>query len=89
MNVDEAMWLMTQLIEVTLMVAGPLLGAALVGGVVMGIIQTVTQINEMSMAYVVKAGCILMVVAVFGTTIVERTLRYTRSNIARIADVVR
>lgn len=88
MKIDHAMWLMSQLIEVTIMVAGPLLAAALVGGVLIGVVQTVTQINEMSLAYVVKAACILAILATFGTSIVEYAIRYTRTSIASIADVV-
>ncbi len=89
MSVDQAIALMTQLIEVTLAVAGPLLGAALVGGVLIGVLQTATQINEMSLAYVVKAACVLLVVVVGGTAIAEKAVRYAHTSFASISEIVR
>ncbi|MFP6687219.1 MAG: flagellar biosynthetic protein FliQ, partial [Polyangiaceae bacterium] len=61
MTSDQALYLMMGLLENAVMIAGPVLGAALVGGVFIGVLQTATQINEMSIAYVVKAGCVLLV----------------------------
>jgi flagellar biosynthetic protein FliQ len=88
-SVDQAIALMTGLIEATILVAGPILAAALVGGVLIGIIQTATQINEMSVAYVVKAACVLLVFAIGGTAIAEKAVRYTRTQLTAIGDVVR
>ncbi|MEM9691585.1 MAG: flagellar biosynthetic protein FliQ [Myxococcota bacterium] len=88
MNIDQAIALMTELIENTIFIAGPILGAALVGGVVMGILQTATQINEMSVSYVVKAACVLAVFLIGGTTFVSKAVTYTKQSFAKIADVV-
>ena len=61
MSIDHAIALMTGLLEISVIVAGPLLGAALVGGLLIGVLQTATQIQEMSLSYVVKAACVLLV----------------------------
>ncbi|QID17241.1 flagellar biosynthesis protein FliQ [Nitrogeniibacter mangrovi] len=53
-----------QAIEVTLLVAAPLFGAALVTGLLVSIFQAATQINEMTLSFVPK------VVAIFVTLIV-------------------
>lgn len=53
-----------QAVEVTLMVAAPLFGAALVTGLLVSIFQAATQINEMTLSFVPK------VVAIFVTLIV-------------------
>jgi len=89
MTVDQALALMTELIKTSIIVGGPVLAAALVGGVLIGILQTATQINEASVAYVVKAACVLLVFLVVGTSIAARTVLYTRETFSRIADVVR
>lgn len=89
MNLDQAIALMTELLKTAVMVGGPVLGAALVGGVVIGIVQTATQINEASIAYVVKAGCVILMFLVAGTALASRTVQYTRDSFSRIADVVR
>jgi len=87
-NIDQAIALMTTLIEVSVFVAGPILGAALVGGVAIGVLQTATQINEMSVAYVVKAGCVLAVFFLAGSSLAAKTVHYTRTQFSNIADVV-
>ncbi len=53
-----------QAVEVTLMVAAPLFGAALITGLLVSIFQAATQINEMTLSFVPK------VVAIFVTLIV-------------------
>lgn len=88
MSIDQAIALMTSLIEVSVFVAGPVLGAALVGGVAIGVLQTATQINEMSVAYVVKAGCVLMVFFLAGSALASKTVSYTREQFSNIANVV-
>ena len=88
MSIDQAIALMTSLIEVSVFVAGPVLGAALVGGVAIGVLQTATQINEMSVAYVVKAACVLMVFFLAGSALASKTVSYTREQFSNIANVV-
>ncbi len=89
MTVDQALYLMMGLLEHSVWIAGPVLGAALVGGVAIGVLQTATQINEMSIAYVVKAGCVLLVFLLAGSALVSKTINYTRTHFANIAEVVR
>ncbi len=43
-----------QALEVTLLVSAPLLGAALVTGLVVSIFQAATQINEMTLSFIPK-----------------------------------
>jgi flagellar biosynthetic protein FliQ len=89
MTIDQSIALMTDLIKASMWIGGPVLGAALVGGVLIGILQTATQINEASVAYVVKAGCVLLVFLVAGTSLASKTVQYTREHFQRIATVVR
>jgi flagellar biosynthesis protein FliQ len=89
MNIDQAIAVMVAMLENSAVVAGPLLLAALLGGVLVGVIQTATQINEMSVAFVVKAACVGLVFVVAGTAIAERAVRYTHDSFASIADVGR
>ena len=88
MNIDQSIALMRTMLETSIFVAGPLLAAALIGGVVVGIIQTATQVNEMSVAFVVKASLVILVFIVAGTTIAEHSIRYARQSFTAIADVV-
>ena len=89
MTIDAALALMTGLLEMAVWLAGPVLGAALVGGVTIGILQTATQINEASVAFVVKASCVLLVFLTVGTKLTSKAVSYTKTSFSRIAEVVR
>lgn len=89
MSPDHALALLSGLLRVTLTVTGPLLAAALAGGLMVGIAQTATQINEQSVAYVVKTAVVLVALLVAGPYMAERTVSYTRNTIASISQVVR
>lgn len=56
-----------QTLEVVVMVAGPLLMAALVVGIVVSMIQAATQINEMTMTFIPKLIAMGMVVTFAGS----------------------
>ncbi len=49
----------------TLMVAGPLLLAALVLGLIISIFQSITQINEMTLTFVPKILAVALVLMIF------------------------
>ena len=67
MSADHALTLIRQLLGVTIFAAGPLLAASLIAGVLVGIVQTATQINEASIGFAVKTSFVLLVSAPCGT----------------------
>lgn len=89
MSPDHALALVSGLLQVTILVVGPLLGAALVAGVLMGVLQTATQINEASVGYVVKVAAAVGVLLVFGPFMAEKVTAYTRASFESVATVVR
>ena len=50
----EALW-------VAVLIAGPLLGIALIVGLVIGIIQAATSINEMTLSFIPKIAALVAV----------------------------
>jgi flagellar biosynthetic protein FliQ len=54
MNSELVMTLGQQALEVALLVSAPLLGAALVTGLVVSVFQAATQINEMTLSFIPK-----------------------------------
>lgn len=89
MSSDHALALIYGLLTTTMYVAGPILAAALLGGVLVSIIQTATQVNEASISFIVKVGAVLAVLVVGGPVLAEKVVSYTRNSIASIEDVVR
>ena len=56
----EALW-------VAVMVASPLLGVALAVGLVVGIFQAATSIQEMTLSFIPKLGIMVVALLVFGS----------------------
>ena len=89
MNVDQAIALMSEMLVTALFVGGPVLGAALVGGLFMGIVKTATQVNEMSLSFLVKAACVALVFLLAGSALAQKAVGYTRASFISVAEVVR
>ena len=64
--------------------AGPILLTVLVVGIVIGALQSATQINEPSVAFVPKMLAVMLVVAVTGPTTLGLFVDYVREMILRI-----
>jgi flagellar biosynthesis protein FliQ len=60
-----------------LYVAGPVLGAGLVTGVIVSIFQAVTQVQEASLAFVPKLIAVLLVLAFMGHWMLAQLVGYT------------
>ncbi len=89
MNPAQAIVIVTDLLRTTLFVAGPLLIVALLSGIVVGIIQTATQVNEASISFLVKVVAVSAVGLALGSQLATYVLDYTRANFEAIAQVVR
>ncbi|TAM11512.1 MAG: flagellar biosynthesis protein FliQ [Nevskiaceae bacterium] len=59
------------------MLAGPLLLAALVVGLVIGFFQAATQINEMTLTFVPKLIALALVLAIAGPWMLHQMMDYT------------
>ena len=60
-----------------LVVAGPILGVALVIGLAISVFQAVTQINEATLTFVPKIIAIFMAMALFGSWMMSTLVSYT------------
>lgn len=81
--------LLRQMFWVSLKIAGPVLGTALVVGVGIGIFQAVTQIQEMTLTFVPKAIAIAAVVLFFGSWMMETMVVFATNLFERMPDLVR
>jgi len=85
---DQAVALMANLMQVTAFVVGPLLFAALISGVGVGVLQTATQINEASISFLVKVGTVMLVMIVLGPRLASYAIEYARKDFEAIAQIV-
>ncbi len=89
MNPDQAVSLIAGLLRTTFLVAGPPLFVALVAGILVGVAQTATQINEGSISFLVKVLAVVGVGIALGSQLATYVLDYTRESFEAISQVVR
>ncbi|ARJ41822.1 flagellar biosynthetic protein FliQ [Pantoea alhagi] len=79
MTPESVMAMGFQAIRVGLMLAAPLLLAALVTGLIVSILQASTQINEMTLSFIPKILMIVAVVVALGPGMLSTMLDYMRA----------
>ena len=64
-------------LEITLILAGPVLLFGLIAGLVVAIFQALTQINEMTLVFIPKIGATVLAIALFGPWMLQKLINYT------------
>ena len=77
-----------QALEMTLMLAAPLLLTALAVGLLVGIFQAATQINEMTLSFIPKLLAMAAVLALTGPWMIRQLVEYTRGLIESIPGMI-
>ena len=78
-----------QAIELTLMMALPMLGVGLTVGVVVSVIQAGTQIQEMTLSFIPKIVCMFIALLLALPWIMDQILVFTRGVLMNIPHYVR
>lgn len=78
-----------QAIELTLMIALPMMGIGLVVGVAVSIIQAATQIQEMTLTFVPKIVSIFLALLISFPWIMNKMITFTREVIINLPNWVR
>ena len=73
----QALWM-------TVLISAPLLGVALFVGLVIGVLQAATSINEATLSFIPKLAAMAIVLAVLGGWQLTTLVDYTRSIFQRI-----
>src|SRR6476620_7741278 len=73
-----------QALEVTLMLSAPLLLTALAVGLIVGIFQAATSINEMTLSFIPKLLAMAAVLAIAGPWMIRTLVEYSRGLIESI-----
>jgi flagellar biosynthesis protein FliQ len=77
MSIEQVIQFGREAMLVTLLMSAPLLGFALLVGVVISIFQAVTQIQEMTLTFVPKIIVVMLAVIVFGPWMLRILLNFT------------
>lgn len=89
MSSETAIAIITNALHAVLALAAPALLAALVAGILVGLVQTIFQVNEGSVSFVVKVIAITAVFAVLGPSIGTQMVDYTKKSLESIEHVVK
>jgi len=64
-------------LEMTLILAGPVLLCGLVAGLVVSVLQAMTQVNEITLTFIPKLVASVLALLVFGPWMLGRLVSYT------------
>lgn len=88
MNPEAVMTIGMQALKVTLLLSAPMLLVALVTGLVIGIFQAATQINEMTLSFIPKLVAMAATLTLAGPWMLKLMIDYTRELFASIPGLV-
>lgn len=89
MTEEMVMSLASEAIKTTIYLAGPLLLAAMSVGIIVSILQAVTQINESTLTFIPKMIAVLAVLTVMAPWMLEVLRQYTSDVLGNAGGMVR
>jgi flagellar biosynthetic protein FliQ len=88
MNPDTIMTVGGRALEVTLMIAAPLLIVALITGLLIGAFQAATSINEQTLSFIPKLLAISATLVIAGPWMLKVLVSYTRELFESIPSLI-
>ncbi len=89
MNVETIVGIGRSALELTLMLAGPVLLFALVAGLAVSVFQAITQINEVTLAFIPKIAATAAALVLFGPWMLTRLIAFTMTLFQSLPGYVR
>jgi flagellar biosynthetic protein FliQ len=86
MGADEYIGIAQHALWVLSLAAAPILIPALIAGVITGMVQAATSINEQTLSFVPKLIVVALCLALFGGSIMVLLADFTREMFARIPE---
>jgi len=88
MTPETIMTIAQRALEITMLLAAPLLLVALLVGLLVGIFQAATQINEMTLSFIPKLLAMAAMLALTGPWMLRTLVEYTRNLIESIPGMI-
>lgn len=88
MTPETVMTIGRQTLEITALLAGPLLISSLIVGLIIAMFQAATQINEMTLTFIPKLITIAVVLLVAGPWLLQTLVTFTVRLIQSIPQVI-
>ena len=84
MDTATVMDIAIESLTVTTLVAAPILAAALLSGLLVGVIQAATSIQEMTLSFIPKLAVMMLAVAIFGEWQLAIMMEYFQTIFERV-----
>jgi len=84
-DISALLALADKMLWVTALVAAPVLIAALMVGLVVGVVQAATSVNEQTLTFVPKLAAIALVLVLLGSSMMTLVADFTQEIFAQIA----
>ena len=84
MTSDTAVRLVAELLWNALLIGAPILGVTLAVGLIVSVVQVVTQVQEMSLTFVPKILAAVAAIVIFGPWMLRKLVLYASSLISGI-----
>ena len=88
MTPETVMTIGQRALELTMLLSAPLLLVALTIGLLVGIFQAATQINEMTLSFIPKLAGMAAALMIAGPWMLKELINYTRTLIESIPSLV-
>jgi flagellar biosynthetic protein FliQ len=85
---DGALQLVREMLWTAMLVGAPVIGVAMLVGLVVSVLQVVTQIQEMTLTFVPKLVAIFFVLLLAGGWMLSRLVAYSAALIADIPQLI-
>ena len=85
MEISDVITIGREALIVTIMIAGPLLGGILLVGVVIGILQAATSIQEMTLSFIPKLIIVVAIFLILGGWQILTLVEYLQSLLANLS----
>lgn len=79
MTTEFVLYWSVQAIKTSILVAAPILLGGMVVGLVVGIFQSVTQIQEMTLTFIPKMAVVIVIIMLFMPWMLETLTDFTRN----------
>ena len=89
MDEGTVIYIGSQAMKTALYVAGPVLGFGLLTGLVISVLQAVTQIQEMTLTFIPKIIAVAAAVAIFGPWMLRVMTEFTASMFSYLPSIPR
>lgn len=89
MSEDFVMNIGSEALKTIMYIAGPMLVAAMVVGIIVSVLQAITQINESTLTFIPKMLAVVLVLVVMGPWMLETLQTYATQIFGNFGDWIR